>query len=67
MSETLPIAVSCVQCGKVFGALLNATRIETRGAESPEAICMSCVTKLRDEKGIEKLDSPEAWAKLLEN
>ena len=62
MSDTLPTALVCAQCGTVLGSLFNAPR----GAESLKVICESCVTKLSNEKGI-KLDSPENWAKLLEN
>ena len=65
MAEALPTGLVCTKCGKVFGALLNITRLETRGSEL-KAICQPCVNTLSKEKGI-KLDSPENWAKLLEN
>ncbi len=65
MSEALPVAIVCTNCGNVFGALLNTTRIETRDS-GLKAICTPCASKLSGDKGI-KLDSPENWGKLLED
>ncbi len=65
MPEVLPVGLVCTNCGNVFGALLNTTRIETRDSEL-KAICAPCASKLSSDKGI-KLDSPENWGKLLED
>ena len=65
MPEVLPVGLVCTNCGSVFGALLNTTRVETRDSEL-KAICAPCASKLSSDKGI-KLDSPENWGKLLED
>ena len=66
MDEPLPVALVCTSCGNVSGALLNTSCVETRGNQSLTAICSSCTASLSQEKGI-TLDSPENWAKLLED
>ncbi len=66
MPEALPVGLACTNCGNVFGALLNTTRVETSRNQPLKAMCSSCAATLGKEKGI-KLDSPENWAKLLED